>query len=148
MPCSTYARAIGAVPSGRSVSERSLRSANVYISLVTTSEASPAVRAKRAVSSKPGVWMRRQPYCAACSSIVRTTCHQRCSAGRTSCVPRGAWNLGGDTQLAQERVRVELAAERRLRAVARMDDGVAPEPLDEQAHRVEQLPGVAAGEVG
>ena len=60
-PCSTYARAIGAVPSGRSVRERLLRSLNVYISLWTTSEPSPDVRAKSAVSSKPGVWIRRQP---------------------------------------------------------------------------------------
>jgi hypothetical protein len=31
-PCSTYARQIGAVPSGRSVSDRSERSVKVYIS--------------------------------------------------------------------------------------------------------------------
>ena len=50
---------IGAVPSGRSVSERPLRSSNVYISFWTTSEPAPDVRAKSSVSSKTGVWMRR-----------------------------------------------------------------------------------------
>jgi hypothetical protein len=47
------------VPSGRSVSERSLRSVNVYISFSTMSEPAPEVRWKSAVSSKAGVWMRR-----------------------------------------------------------------------------------------
>ena len=51
--------AIGAVPSGRSVSERPPRSSKVYISLCTTSEPSPEVRRKSAVSSKPGVWIGR-----------------------------------------------------------------------------------------
>ena len=46
IPCSTYARQIGAVPSGRSVSERPLRSSNVYISFWTMSEPAPDVRAK------------------------------------------------------------------------------------------------------
>ena len=55
MPCSTYARQIGAVPSGRSVSDRSERSVKVYISFCTTSEPAPDVRAKSAVSSKTGV---------------------------------------------------------------------------------------------
>jgi hypothetical protein len=59
MPCSMYARQIGAVPSGRSVSERPLRSSNVYISFWTMSEPAPEVRANSSVSSKTGVWMRR-----------------------------------------------------------------------------------------
>ena len=42
------------MPSGRSVSARSLRSWNVYISFETTSEVSPAVRANRLVSSNDG----------------------------------------------------------------------------------------------
>ena len=46
---------IGAVPSGRSVSERSPRSVNVYISFCTTSEPCPDVRVKSSVSSKTGV---------------------------------------------------------------------------------------------
>jgi len=54
-----YARQIGAVPSGRSVSERPPRSSNVYISFWTMSEPAPDVRAKSSVSSKTGVWMRR-----------------------------------------------------------------------------------------
>ena len=58
-PCSTYARQIGAVPSGRSVSERSERSVKVYISFCTTSEPTPDVRAKSSVSSKTGVWIGR-----------------------------------------------------------------------------------------
>jgi hypothetical protein len=55
IPCSTYARQIGAVPSGRSVSERPPRSSNVYISFWTMSLPAPAVRRKSSVSSKPGV---------------------------------------------------------------------------------------------
>ncbi|COZ69497.1 Uncharacterised protein [Mycobacterium tuberculosis] len=47
------------MPSGRSVTERSPRSANVYISLDTTSVDSPTPRANRAVSSKMGssMWL-------------------------------------------------------------------------------------------
>ena len=59
IPCSTYARQIGAVPSGRSVSERSDRSVKLYISFCTTSEPAPEVRAKSAVSSKTGVRILR-----------------------------------------------------------------------------------------
>jgi hypothetical protein len=59
MPCSTYARQIGAVPSGRRVSDRSERSVKVYISFCTTSEPAPDVRTKSAVSSNTGVWTGR-----------------------------------------------------------------------------------------
>jgi hypothetical protein len=52
--CSTAARITPAVPSGRSVSDRSPRSVNVYISLVTMSVDSPT-RRKTPVSSKTGV---------------------------------------------------------------------------------------------
>ena len=45
----------GAVPSGRSVSDRSPRSVNVYISLATTSLVSPDVRANNSVASNTGV---------------------------------------------------------------------------------------------
>lgn len=48
------ARITPAVPSGRKVTERSPRSANVYISLDTTSVDSPTPRANSAVSSKIG----------------------------------------------------------------------------------------------
>ncbi len=41
------------------MSERSLRSVNVYISFWTMSEPAPEVRWKSAVSSNPGVWIRR-----------------------------------------------------------------------------------------
>ena len=58
-PCSRYARQIGAVASGRSVSDRSERSENVYISFWTTSEPAPDVRSKSAVSSKTGVVIGR-----------------------------------------------------------------------------------------
>ena len=44
-----------AVPSGLSVSGRPLRSVKLYISLRTTSEPSPDVRAKTPVSSNVGV---------------------------------------------------------------------------------------------
>ena len=52
---SRYARITGAVLSGRSVSERPLRSSKVYISLLTTSDVSPLERANSSVSSNPGV---------------------------------------------------------------------------------------------
>ena len=45
----------GAVPSGRSVSGRSPRSRNEYISFETTSLVAPEVRSKSSVDSKPGV---------------------------------------------------------------------------------------------
>ena len=64
------ARSARSLRGAASATGRSGRS-KVYISLCTTSEASPAVRAKSSVSSKPGVWMRRQPYGAAISSIAR-----------------------------------------------------------------------------
>ena len=44
-PCSITARTTPAVPSGRSVTDRSPRSANEYISLLTTSVDSPTPRA-------------------------------------------------------------------------------------------------------
>ncbi len=50
---------MGAVPSGRRVSERSPLSANVYISLRTMSVASPTPRSKSPVSSNSGVTMCR-----------------------------------------------------------------------------------------
>ena len=59
MPCSTYARQMGAVASGRSVSVRPERSSNVYISFCTTSEPGPEVRSKRSVSSNTGVMIGR-----------------------------------------------------------------------------------------
>ncbi len=48
------ARATPAVPSGRSVSERPLRSAKVYISLPTMSVPSPTPRTKSSVGSITG----------------------------------------------------------------------------------------------
>jgi len=58
-PMVRQARAMGAVPSGRSVRERSPRSRNVYISFCTTSEPLPEVRWKSSVSSKTGVAIGR-----------------------------------------------------------------------------------------
>ena len=55
MPCWTKARTTGAVPSGRSVSERPPRSSKVYISFRTTSVLVPTPRTKTSVSSKVGV---------------------------------------------------------------------------------------------
>ena len=46
---------MGAVPSGRSVSERSPLSVKVYISLRTMSVASPTPRSNNPVSSNSGV---------------------------------------------------------------------------------------------
>ena len=59
MPCSTYARQIGAVPSGRSVTERPPPSSKVYISFWTMSVDSPTPRANSSVCSNVGVSMRR-----------------------------------------------------------------------------------------
>jgi hypothetical protein len=53
--CARYARTTGAVPSGRSVSERPPRSTKVYISLDTTSLDSPEVRVNSSVCSNVGV---------------------------------------------------------------------------------------------
>jgi hypothetical protein len=52
------ARQIGAVPSGRSVSDRPPRSVNVYVSFWTTSDPPPEVRTISSVSSKAGVSIR------------------------------------------------------------------------------------------
>ena len=62
MPCSTYARQIGAVPSGRSVNDRPPMSSNVNISFWTMSVDSPTPRANSSVSSKIGV--STYPYAA------------------------------------------------------------------------------------
>ena len=58
MPCSTYALQTGAVPSGRSVSERPLPSVSVYISFCTMSVEEPTPRANSSVASNVGVSMR------------------------------------------------------------------------------------------
>ena len=50
-----YARAAGAVPSGRRDRLRPPLSSNVYISLPTMSVSSPTLRTKSAVSSTMGV---------------------------------------------------------------------------------------------
>jgi hypothetical protein len=57
----TSARQTPAVPSGRRVRLSPPRSVKLYISLVTTSEVSPSVRAKTAVSSKIGVAHASKP---------------------------------------------------------------------------------------
>ena len=53
-----YARQTGAVPSGRSVSERPPLSSKEYISFCTTSVLSPTPRANSSVASKVGVSIR------------------------------------------------------------------------------------------
>ena len=58
MPCSTNARHTGAVPSGRSVSERPPASSKVNISLRTMSVDSPTPRANSSVASNTGVSIR------------------------------------------------------------------------------------------
>ena len=79
MPCSRYARQTGAVPSGRSVSERPPWSVNVYISLRTMSVASPTVRTNSSVSSKIGVSIWPKP--APSTSALRLTEDARTHAG-------------------------------------------------------------------
>src|SRR5581483_7998497 len=61
--------------------------------------------------------------------------------------PGSARSLGWDAQLGQERIRVELSAERRLGTVTGVDDGVAPVAVDESPDRLEEGLPVAAGEV-
>ena len=76
------ARTTPAVPSGRNVTDRSPRSAKVYISLATTSVDSPTPRANRAVSSKTGSSMSAYPARrAALSSPSRTATNAAESGG-------------------------------------------------------------------
>jgi hypothetical protein len=58
MPCSTYARMIPAVPSGRSVSPRPPWSSKLNISFWTMSVDWPIPRANSSVSSNAGVSIR------------------------------------------------------------------------------------------
>ena len=67
------ARTTPAVPSGRSVTDRSPRSRNVYISLLTTSVDSPTPRAYRPVSSNTGSSMWPYPARSAAASRVSRT---------------------------------------------------------------------------
>ena len=69
----------GAVPSGRSVSERPPRSSNVYISLLTTSEVSPdGAREQRRCPRTPGVTISPKPARSNTSRASRS----RAAAGR------------------------------------------------------------------
>src|SRR6266446_4101994 len=93
MLCSSAARTVGAVPSGRN-DRRSSWSVNEYISFSTMSVASPTARTKRSVFSTIGVRMLRYPYCSKTSRTVSSkTCHNVASSGRTSFMPRTAWIL-------------------------------------------------------
>ncbi len=58
IPCSMYARHTGAVPSGRSVSERPALSSKENISFETMSVEAPTPRANSSVDSNAGVSMR------------------------------------------------------------------------------------------
>src|ERR1700686_1624298 len=86
---------MGAVPSGRSVSERPPRSVKVNISLLTMSLPSPTPRTNRSVVSKLGVSMRWNPNRPATTLAAASNAPQYgWSAGRRSCVPRGRWAMG------------------------------------------------------
>ena len=138
---------IGAVASGRSVSERPPRSSKVYISFWTTSEPSPEVRWISAVSSNAGVWIRGSRRAAAAARSPRRAATRAASPGRMSCVP-AALRTSRRAQLGEERVAGELGAERRRRAVAGVDDGLGREAVEQRADRVEQRLPVGARQVG
>ena len=75
------ARMTPAVPSGRSVTERSPRSAKVYISLLTTSVDSPTPRANNAVSSKIGNSISPYPARRAAASKPSRTATKAAESG-------------------------------------------------------------------
>ena len=148
-PCSMYARTTGAVPSGRSVSERSLRSWNVYISLETTSEVSPAVRANRLVSSKSGVTIWRKPARSNASIAVSTTCWRSATRGGSqSSVPRGRSMCSLIGERREKRVRRPLTRDRRIGPVAGEHRRLGREGLDEHAQRAIEHRGIGALDVG
>src|SRR5215218_5730872 len=83
-------------------------------------------------------------------SSARGATSARPTAARRACraaLGTAASFARGGAQVAQERVRVELAAERRRTAVAGVDDRVGAEAVEERADRVEQRLPVAAGKV-
>ena len=159
MPCSTYARQIGAVPSGRSVSERSERSEKVYISFCTTSEPAPDVRANSAVSSNTGVTIRRYPYKPAEPLDLPCDALPGGHLGRDD-VMGPAWPLdlrapahpAAFRSASRSSARNGLCAssdrERRRGPVARMDGRPRREALGERADRRQQRRPVAAREIG
>ena len=76
------------------------------------SEPAPAVRAKSAVSSKPGVWIRRLAVERRRARSSRIDRHQRCSDGRTSCVPARRLEASRSARAARRGTGcAELAAE-------------------------------------
>ena len=156
-PCAARARRRRArsarCPPGRSVSERSLRSVKVYISLCTTSDASPAVRAKSAGVLEPG---RLDASVAVAPRELLDRAHEVPPGGvggQDVVRPARRLELAGSraallgAQLAQERVRRELAAERGRRAVPGVDDRLGREALEQAPNRGEQRLPVAAGEI-
>src|SRR5699024_5109613 len=144
-----------AVPSGRSVTERSPRSAKVYISLLTTSVDSPTPRANSAVSSNTGSSMCPYPAnFARCWKYPRTASNVRDTGGTYSGTPFGAekgWifccfccsltpvNPTGSLHLLEEGVGGLLLADGRRRAVAGQDHqlvGKREDPLLQRTHHV------------
>src|SRR3954464_13210317 len=82
------------------------------------------------------------PSCARSATSARRPAGRRASrAAPETC--RSPWCA----ELVQEGIRLELAAERGLPAVARVDDGVGPEALDERGDRVQQGLPIAARQV-
>ncbi len=151
--------AIGAVPSGRSVSERSLRSANVYISFWTTSEPSPDVRAKSPVSSKPGVWMRRSRRGGRPRPSCSRRCHQRLlgrqdvvrPARRLELRHRSVTRVMRYVAGARSSARNGFVSSSRPSVVAGpcpgYDHRLRREAVEQRAHRLQQRLPVATGQV-
>ncbi len=127
----------------------------LYISFCTTSEPWPEVRAKSAVSSKTG----RQHLAVAVEraeplDLARDALPER-HLGRDDVVrPARTLDLAAHccararAELDEKRVLGELGCERRLAAVAGMDDRVRRVRVEERGDRRLQHVPVAAGEIG
>src|SRR3954454_13647831 len=141
-----YARATGAVPSGRSVSERPPWSSKLNICFWTMSVESPAVRLKTSVASKVGVSIGSYP---AASSNSRptwiTSARRRAAPALKSSVPGGACSLAtlAAGQLLEERVGGPLLTQRRDAHVAGVDGRLGRQRVDQRADRLEQRRPVA-----
>src|SRR3954447_11121910 len=147
-----YARATGAVPSGRSVSERPPWSSKANISFWTLSVVSPTPRANSSAASKAGVSTYPYPARANRSSQVCSRARRGpASSGRTSNVPRGAVIFAATclapAQLGEERIGRALRAEGRQAHVAGQDPGLLRQRLHQRADRLEQRRPVAARQV-
>ena len=144
-----YARATGAVPSGRSVRERSPRSVNVYISFWTMSEpcAGRAREEPRVLEERrrdPPVPVERAER----FRLADDPLPERLLGGKDVVCASGRLELHEARSSARNGLRAELGAEGRLRAVAGVDDGLRREALHQRLDRLEERVPVAEREIG